>query len=92
MTSKWIMIVVIAGFCAFAMGAAPGGTPTPEQQRETLQAEFKDLSAEYQLEALKKENATLRMERIAKRAGEVQEALKKLEGKKDEGKEKALRE
>lgn len=24
MTSKWIMIVIIAGFCAVAMGAAPG--------------------------------------------------------------------
>ncbi len=48
-----------------------------------MQAEFKDLSAEYKTQGLIKENAELKMERIAKQAGEVQEALKKLEPVKD---------
>ena len=88
MTSKWIMIVIIAGFCATLMGAAPANAPTSDETKARLAAEYKDLSQQYQTEALKKENAELKMERIAKRAGEVQEALRALEVKKGEkGKE-----
>lgn len=75
-----LMAVFICGFC---LAASPATTPTVEQQRAALQAEFKDLSAEYKTQALTKENAELKMEKIAKRAGEVQEALKKLEPVKD---------
>ena len=77
-----VTIMIVSGFFLVAAGPAP--TPTPEQQRATLQAEIKELSQQYETEQLKKENATLRMERIAKRAGEIQAELKKLEPKKDE--------
>jgi Tfp pilus assembly protein PilN len=79
----FLVTLLIVGFCCVAgVGLAKDAqTPTPEQQRATLQAEFKDLSAEYKTQGLIKENAELKMERIAKRAGEVQEALKALEPK-----------
>jgi hypothetical protein len=69
-------VCIVLGFCLVAAG--PTSTPTPEQQRATLQAEFKDLSAEYKTQGLIKENAELKMDRIAKRAGEVQAQLKAL--------------
>jgi Tfp pilus assembly protein PilN len=76
----FLVTLLIVGFCCVAgVGLAKDAqTPTPEQQRATLTTEFKQLSSDYQTEALRKENAELKMDRIAKRAGEVQAQLKAL--------------
>ena len=87
MNNKLTMVAIILGFCVVLMGAAPAKAPTPDEQRAALTAEFKDLSQQYQILKLSDENNALKEEKIAKRASEIQEALKKFEPKK-EGKDK----
>ena len=68
--------------CAMAADAKPAA-PTAEQ----LQAEYKQISTEFQLIKAQQENLAYRERDLVGRAKEIQEALKKLEPKKDEKKE-----
>lgn len=73
MTSKWIMIVIIAGFCAFAMGAAPGnaadGAGGGKARLVEIEKQSSDLSrkiqgCEYEKEKLRERHDAVTKEQV----------------------------
>lgn len=57
------------------------------RSKEQLQSEYKQISTEFQLIKAQQENLAYRERDLVGKAKEIQEALKKLEPKKDEKKE-----
>ena len=82
------IVLLIAAFFLLATGpAAMAADAKPAPTAEQLQAEYAQIQVQYQLVQSQRENLAYRERDLVGKAKEIQEALKKLEPKKDEKKE-----